>query len=100
MAALGDEDIGGLDVAMDDAFVVGCFETFDYLDCQFENRACFHRAAANAVLQGLTVQEFHDDESAAALFADVVNRADIGMIECGAGLGFALETLEGLRVVG
>ena len=34
------------------------------------------------------------------VFADVVDGADVGMIERGGGLGFALEALESLRIVG
>jgi hypothetical protein len=34
------------------------------------------------------------------VFADVMNGADIRMVESGGGLGFALEAGEGLRVVG
>ena len=36
----------------------------------------------------------------AVLFADVINRADVGVIERGCGLGFALETGERLRIAG
>ena len=37
-------------------------------------------------------------KAAAVVFADVVDGADIGMIEGGGGFGFALEAFEGLRV--
>ncbi len=52
------------------------------------------------MLERVAVQKFHNNESAAVFLADIVNRADVGVIECGTGFGFALETLEGLRVVG
>ena len=32
------------------------------------------------------------------LLANVVNRADVGMIQSGRGLGFAVKALQGLRV--
>ena len=38
-------------------------------------------------------------KAVAVLFADVVNGADVGMIERGSGFGFALEAFERLRVV-
>src|ERR1700756_3162537 len=50
------------------------------------------------VLEGGTVKEFHCDEGAAVLFADVVNGADIGMVESRGGFGFATEAPEGLAV--
>ena len=36
----------------------------------------------------------------AIVLADVVNRADVGMVQGGSGLGFAAEALKGLRIVG
>ena len=54
----------------------------------------------DAVLQRQPVQKLHGDEGLAVLLADVVNGADVGMIQRGGGLRFALETLEGLRVTG
>ena len=35
-----------------------------------------------------------------SLLADVVDGADVGMVQCGSGLGFALEARERLRVAG
>ena len=59
-----------------------------------------HGAAVDAVLERLAVEKFHGDEGLAVLFADVVNGADVGMVERGGGLGFALETGEGLGIAG
>jgi hypothetical protein len=46
----------------------------------------------------LPIEEFHGDESAAVLLADVVNRADIWVPQRGAGFGFATEAFESLAV--
>ena len=51
------------------------------------------------MLERAPFQKFHGDEGAAAIFADIVNRADVGMIQRGGGLCFALKTLERLRIV-
>ena len=48
----------------------------------------------------MAVEKFHGDEGAAFGFADVVDGADVGVIEGGSGLGFALEASERLRVGG
>jgi hypothetical protein len=48
----------------------------------------------------LAVEEFHGDESFTSVFADVVDGANVWVIESGRGSGFAAETLESLRVVG
>jgi len=51
------------------------------------------------VLEGLAIKKFHGDEGAGVFFADVVDGADVGVIESGGGFGFAAEAGEGLRVV-
>ena len=52
------------------------------------------------MLQRYTVQKLHGDERLPVLLANVVNRADIRMVQCGRGLGFALEPGKSLRVAG
>ena len=52
----------------------------------------------DAVLQRHAVQKLHGDEGLAVLLADVVNRADVGMVQRGRGLRFALKTVERLRI--
>jgi hypothetical protein len=42
----------------------------------------------------------HGDERLAVLFADVVNSADVGMVQGRGRFGFAAETLQGLRILG
>src|SRR5712692_2198803 len=46
------------------------------------------------MLERLAFHEFHGNEVLAVLLADIVNRADVGMIERGGGFGFAAEALE------
>jgi hypothetical protein len=46
----------------------------------------------------LAIQKFHGDECFGVLLADVVDGANVGMVQSGCCLGFALETREGLRV--
>ena len=52
------------------------------------------------MLEGLAVKKFHGDERAGVSFADVIDGAYIGVIQCGCGLGFAAEAGESLQVVG
>ena len=58
------------------------------------------RLRNDALLQGGSVQELHDDEGAAVLLADVMNRADVRVIQSGSGARFAPETVQGFRVAG
>ena len=100
MTAFGDEDVGRLDVAVHDFFGVRGIERIGDFDGQREQGLGVHGLARDAMLQRHAVQKLHGDEGLAVLLADVVNGADVGMIQGGCGLGFALETGEGLRVAG
>ena len=51
------------------------------------------------MLEGRLIQKLHGNERLPILFTDVVNRADIGMIQR-RGLGFVLKAGECLRVTG
>ena len=53
VAALGDEDVGGLDVAVNDAFGVGGIERVGNLDGQRQNHVQFQRTPGDAMLQRL-----------------------------------------------
>src|SRR5437867_5238134 len=52
------------------------------------------------MFQRHAVQKLHRDESLASLLPNVIDRADIRMIQCGCGLRLALETGQGLSVSG
>src|SRR5205814_8144661 len=56
--------------------------------------------ALDLVLQSKAVEELHRDKGAALLFADIVDGADVGMIERRRGARFAAEALEHLRIAG
>ena len=62
MTTLGDKDVGGLDVAMDNAFAVCGIEGVGDLDGERKESLDVERAAGNAVLQRHAVEVFHGDE--------------------------------------
>ena len=100
MAARGDENIRGLDVAMDDAFGVRGIEGVGDLDGEFEGFFDGQRLAGNAVLQRLAFEVLHGDEGPSVFLGDFVNGADVGVIEGGGGAGFALEAFESGAIFG
>ena len=100
VAALGDEEIGGLDVAMDDAGFVCGIEGVGDFDGEREDGVEIERALGDAMLQRLAIEKFHGDEGLAVLVVNFVDGADVGMVQGGGGFGFALEAGEGLRVFG
>ena len=65
MAAVGDENVGGLDVAMDDAFGVGGIEGIGDFDGDGEEGFDLDRAAGDAVLEGCAFEVLHGDEGLA-----------------------------------
>ena len=100
LAALGDENVRRLDVAVHDSFGMRRVERVGHFDGERKQSLGFHRLPVDAMFQGDAIQELHGDERLAVLLADVVNGADVGVIQSGCSLGFALETGEGLRVSG
>ena len=56
--------------------------------------------AGDALLQRGALQILHGDEGAAVLLADIMNGADVGMIQRGRGSSLALEPAQRLTVAG
>jgi len=69
-------------------------------DGQAEQHVHLQRASGNAMLEGQAVEILHCDEGLAVLFANVVNGADVGVVESGSRLGFAAEALQRLAILG
>src|SRR5271167_439485 len=100
LSALGYENIGGLDVAMNDARLMCGVQRICDLDSQRQQRFRFHPTAANAILQRHSIEEFHCNEHATTLLVNIVDRADAGMVQRRGGASFAPEALQRLPVVG
>ena len=98
LAAGGDEDIRGLDIAMNDAARMGGIERIGDLRAEIEQGIRGHGPAADAFTKRLPFKDFHHQIGAPIVFADVVNRADSGMIQRRCGARFALEAFERGRI--
>ena len=83
---------------MDDAFRVRGIERVGNLSTQLDHLLDFQRLTGYPVLQRLALHELHGDEMKPAVFGNLVNRGDVGMVQCGGGSGFASQTFERLRV--
>jgi hypothetical protein len=94
--ALGHKDICGLDVAVDDAFGVRGIQCVPNFDPQFQRLLQRQGLAGNSFLQRLTVETFHGNKRLAIVLADFVDGANVGMVQGGSGLCFAIEAGEGL----
>jgi len=94
------KNVRRLNVAVDDPLGVGCIEGIGDFDGERERGIEVHRPALDRVLEGHAVQKLHYDVGLSVLLANVVNGADVGMIQRRGGLRFAPETAQGLRVFG
>ncbi len=99
LAALDEKNIRGLDVAMDDAFGVRGVEAIRDLNAGVQQLGDLDGLAVDAMFERLAFEQFHGDERAAVEIADIVDGADVGMIQRGRGARFAAKTLDGLRVL-
>jgi hypothetical protein len=98
--ALGHENILRLDIAVNDAFGVCRIQRVGDLDGQWQQLVEFHCPPINRMLERLSFQKLHGDEGAVVLLADVVNRANIRMIQGRSGLRFALKSGQRLPIPG
>ena len=95
-AAVGNENVGGLDVAMDDALFVGGVESVGDLCAEVDDAWNGKGTGGDQLVESLAFEQLHGDEGAAILLFDGVNGANAGMIERGSSSGFAEETFESL----
>ena len=75
-------------------------ESIGNLDAQIEHRFDLQRLATDPVPERLPLQQFHGDEGSPIGLVNLVDRADVRVVQRGRSLGLPLETAEGLRIVG
>jgi hypothetical protein len=93
---VGEDEIGRLDVAVDNTPEVGMGEPGGNLLSQRESLSELDRAAFDFRRESLALAEGHHEEQVALRgLGDLENRADVGMIERGSCTGFPKEPLTG-----
>ena len=100
MAAFGDENICRLHVAVHDAFTVRGIKRVGHFDRNVQKTIHRHRLAGYQVLERAAIEILHGDKGVAVLLRDLVNCADVGVIQRGCGSCFATEPFKRLRVAG
>jgi hypothetical protein len=80
LATFRDENVGGFDVAMDDALGVCDAEPICNLDANVQKSFDLHRSASDTVLERHSIKKLHHDECLPVRVPDVVNRTNIRMI--------------------
>jgi len=97
LPSVGHEDVRGLDVAVDNPLCVGRIERVGELDPQVQKLLRLDGPAGDPTLQRPALQKLHGDEGLAFVLVDVVDGADVGVVQSGSGAGLTLEPL--LRLV-
>src|SRR5258708_2805033 len=100
MPPLRDKNVGGLDVTMNDAFVVSGIERIGNLDGNGDNTVGIQGACRYQVFQRYAIQVLHGDEGMAFVARNFVDGADIGVIKRRCTSCFAAKTFQGVRVPG
>src|SRR4029077_20208203 len=100
LPTFGGENISGLDVPVDDGFRVGRIESVGNLVAIIGNAFDVQWLSGNAVLEGLSFKNLHDNEVLAFKLVYIVDRANVGMIQRRSGPGFSLKTLDGQMILG
>ena len=100
VAGARDEDVAGLQVAMDDAAIVRGGKGPGDLHAVLERLADRHRTARDDRRERLAVEQLGDGVRGRAVLADVVDRDDVRVGERGEGFHLALEPREGVGIGG
>src|ERR1700735_2451160 len=99
LPALHQKNIRWLDVAVHDSLRVGRIEAVGDLDADLQKLRYLDGLAANAVFESPALEQLHGDKRTSVKFSDIVNGANVGVIERGCRARFAAESLDGLRVL-
>jgi hypothetical protein len=89
---IGDEEVGWLDIPVDDAASVRIGEARRGLNRELNSLCTRDIGAASLPFQSLTFEERHRQEGVALGFINFIQRADVDVIERGGGAGFPNET--------
>ena len=99
VAARGDEDVCGLDVAVNDAVGMGGVERVGDFDSQRKQVSVSSGRPPMACLSVTPSRNSMAMKAWPFMLADLIDGADVGMVQRGRRLGFALETGESLRIL-
>ena len=81
MIALRDVDVGWLEVAMDDPLFVSGIEPVGDLNGDLDQAVAVERAVVDDARQRPALEKLHHQKGPAVVVADLVNGADVRVIE-------------------
>jgi hypothetical protein len=99
-AAFGrDLDIGGLEVAVDDALLVRGFERLRDLESQAEGLLDRDRPPLQPIRERVALDQLENEEACLVGFFETVNGRDVRVVERGQHPGFSFEPRQSLGVL-
>src|SRR5438094_4716712 len=96
LPALCYEDVGWLDVPMNDSLRVGRIERVGNLNRQIKQQLSLEGLAFDGVPERLPLQELHYDKVLSLMLSDLMDSANIGMVQSGSCPRFTLKSLQRL----
>jgi len=87
-----DHDVGGFEVTVDDPALVGGCQRLGDLQRDLQGLIQGDRAVGDSLVEALTVHQLHDEHVPAVDLFETEKGGDVGVVERGEDLGFALET--------
>src|SRR5580692_10571303 len=100
LTSLRDKNIRRLDVAMHNSAGMSRIESIRNLNPQLEQLRNLQRTPLNHVLQGPAVQILHGNKRFAILLPNVIDGANVRMVESRSRLRLALKAAKSLRILG
>src|SRR6266566_5804586 len=100
VSALGHEQVCRLDVAVNNSLRMRCIEGIGDFYSQLQQRFQLYRLCSNAMFQGYTIEKLHRDEGLSILVADIIDRANIRVVQGRCSLGLTLKARQGLGISG
>jgi hypothetical protein len=100
VAALGHEDVCRLDVPVNNSLAVGGTKRIPYLTPPFKHLRKRQRPPGHVMLQSGAFHQFHGDKHVAVLFANLVDHANVRMVERGCGTRLSLKSFQNLWIPG
>ena len=100
LSAPGEEDVGRLDVAVEDALGMRRVEGIGHLHADVEQRAEVDGATGEAQVEWLAVEQLHGEIALAVLLVEAVDGADVGVVQGRRRASLAPEPFDGFGARG
>jgi hypothetical protein len=100
VTTLGDEDVGWLDVAMHNPGSMGRVQRVGNFGSQGQQDFGFQRPSRDSILKCQAIEKLHGDKRLVLVPANLIDRADVGMIEGRSGAGLAAKPFQSMRIIG